>query len=85
MPVIQALLDLLACPIDKGPLVYDAEADALYNPRLRRRYPVVNGIPYLLADQAETLDTPGHDLIMERTARVRSQTAPEDVSDVPAT
>lgn len=85
MPVIQALLDLLACPVDKGPLLYDAEADALYNPRLRRCYPVVNGIPHLLADHAETVDARGHDLIMERVAHARAQRAPEDVSDVPAT
>ena len=32
------LLDLLACPIDKQPLLYLAEYDVLYNPRLRRSY-----------------------------------------------
>lgn len=83
MPVIQALLELLACPVDKGPLLYDEETDALYNPRLRRRYPVVDGIPHLLADHAEAIDGPGHEVIMRRVGRGRS--APEDVSDVPAT
>ncbi|MEU6259427.1 Trm112 family protein [Streptomyces sp. NPDC047043] len=42
------LLKLLVCPLDKGPLVLDEPGCALYNPRLRRRYPVVDGIPQLL-------------------------------------
>ncbi|MFI6869840.1 Trm112 family protein [Nocardia sp. NPDC050406] len=49
------LLSLLACPQDKGPLqlVRDANGDSLlYNPRLRRVYPIDNGIPVLLVDEA---------------------------------
>ncbi|GAA3926439.1 hypothetical protein GCM10022244_39700 [Streptomyces gulbargensis] len=42
------LLKILACPLDKGPLILDENGDALYNPRLRRRYPIVDGIPQLL-------------------------------------
>ena len=34
------LLEILACPEDKGPLLYFADEDALYNPRLKRRYRV---------------------------------------------
>ena len=45
------LLDLLACPIDKQPLLYLAEYDVLYNPRLRRSYQIRDGIPVMLADQ----------------------------------
>jgi uncharacterized protein len=50
-----ALLEILACPQDKGPLllVENAGGDAvLYNPRLRRAYPIESGIPALLADEA---------------------------------
>ena len=32
------LLEILACPEDKGPLLYFADEDCLYNPRLRKRY-----------------------------------------------
>ena len=32
------LLEILACPEDKGPLLYFADEAALYNPRLKRRY-----------------------------------------------
>lgn len=42
------LLSLLACPLDKGPLTLLEPEQALYNPRLRRRYPIVDGIPQLL-------------------------------------
>ncbi|MEU9860203.1 Trm112 family protein [Streptomyces sp. NPDC047971] len=42
------LLKILACPLDKGPLILDEIGGALYNPRLRRSYPIVDGIPQLL-------------------------------------
>ncbi|MEO3973492.1 Trm112 family protein [Streptomyces sp. CAU 1734] len=46
------LLRILVCPLDKGPLRLVTSGagpagDALYNPRLRRLYPVVNGVPHL--------------------------------------
>ncbi|WP_405728764.1 Trm112 family protein [Streptomyces sp. NBC_00028] len=47
------LLMILACPIDKGPLLLLDSGDALYNPRLRRRYPIVDGIPQLLPTSGE--------------------------------
>jgi uncharacterized protein YbaR (Trm112 family) len=51
------LLEILACPEDKGPLLYFADEQMLYNPRLKRRYRVLDGdIPDLLIDDAETVD-----------------------------
>lgn len=51
------LLEILACPEDKGPLWYFADEDTLYNPRLKRRYRILDGdIPDLLIDDAETVD-----------------------------
>ena len=50
------LLEILACPEDKGPLLYFADEDALYNPRLKRRYRVQDDIPIMLIDEAETVD-----------------------------
>ncbi|MFI6421009.1 Trm112 family protein [Streptomyces sp. NPDC050842] len=47
------LLKILACPLDKGPLILDELRGALYNPRLRRRYPIVDGIPQLLPSSGE--------------------------------
>ncbi|MBT6372145.1 MAG: Trm112 family protein [Acidimicrobiaceae bacterium] len=55
------LLEILACPEDKGPLLWFADEDALYNPRLRRRYAVRDGIPVMLVDEAEQVDDAEHD------------------------
>lgn len=46
------LLAVLACPVDKGPLYYLGDEQGLYNPRLRRRYLVREGIPVMLPDEA---------------------------------
>ena len=50
------LLEILACPVDKGPLFYFADEDVLYNPRLRRRYDVRDDIPIMLPDEARRLE-----------------------------
>ncbi|HUI47155.1 MAG TPA: Trm112 family protein [Acidimicrobiia bacterium] len=61
------LLEILACPQDKGPLLYFADEQALYNPRLRRRYRVLDGdIPDLLIDDAETVDDAEHDRLIQK-------------------
>jgi uncharacterized protein YbaR (Trm112 family) len=56
MPLDSKLLEILACPEDKGPLLYFADENALYNPRLKRRYLVQDDIPIMLIDEAETVD-----------------------------
>ena len=48
MALDPALLEILACPEDKGPLYYVETESMLYNPRLRRRYDVRDGIPVML-------------------------------------
>ena len=48
------LLKILACPACKGPLTYQPE-HALDCPACRKRYPVRDGIPVLLVDEAEPL------------------------------
>ena len=50
-----ALLDILVCPVDRGPLLHID--DVLYNPRLRRAYRIENDIPVLLVDEAADVDT----------------------------
>ncbi|MGO8876325.1 MAG: Trm112 family protein [Acidimicrobiales bacterium] len=54
------LLEILACPEDKGPLLYFEDEDTLYNPRLRRRYRILDGIPVMLVDEAETVSDDEH-------------------------
>ncbi len=50
------LLEILACPEDKGPLLYFPDEDTLYNPRLKRRYLITDDIPIMLIDEAQSLD-----------------------------
>ena len=62
------LLEILACPEDKGPLLYLPDEDALYNPRLQRRYDVRDDIPVMLVDEATQVDGAEHDRIMAKVA-----------------
>lgn len=55
------LLEILACPKDKGPLLYFADEDALYNPRLRMKYAITDDIPVMLIDEAEVVDDSEHE------------------------
>lgn len=50
------LLELLACPLTKGPLKFDAERSELVSERARLAYPVRDGIPIMLAAEARRLD-----------------------------
>ena len=56
MALDPGLLEILACPEDKGPLRYLAEEDILYNPRQGRSYPIRDGIPVLLISESTLVD-----------------------------
>ena len=60
------LLEILACPEDKGPLLYFAEDQLLYNPRLKRRYDVRDDIPVMLIDEATTVEDAEHDRLLAK-------------------
>ena len=62
------LLEILACPEDKGPLWYFDDEDSLYNDRLRRRYAVRDGIPVMLVDEAETVADAEHERLLAKAA-----------------
>jgi uncharacterized protein YbaR (Trm112 family) len=62
------LLEVLACPEDKGPLLYFADEDRLYNPRLKRSYAVIDGIPNMLIDEATTVDDQEHERLLAKAA-----------------
>lgn len=64
MALDQRLLDVLACPKDKGPLYFVADASMLYNPRLQLRYHVRDDIPVMLIDEADSVDAAEHKTIM---------------------
>ena len=63
------LLQILACPQDKGPLYYFSSDAFLYNPRLQRKYNIVEGIPVMLIDEATSVDASEHDGLMQRIAQ----------------
>ncbi len=50
------LLEILVCPLTKGPLRYDAEAGELISEQAGLAYPIRDGIPIMLADEARRLD-----------------------------
>ena len=50
------LLDILVCPLCKGPLEFDKKAQELTCRPDRLAYPIRDGIPIMWADEARTLD-----------------------------
>jgi uncharacterized protein len=66
MALDPALLSILACPEDKGPLYYLEDEDILYNARLHRVYEVRDGIPVMLIDEARTVDDAEHARLQAR-------------------
>ncbi|MGH8976446.1 MAG: Trm112 family protein [Acidimicrobiia bacterium] len=60
------LLEILACPEDKGPLLYFVDEDTLYNPRLQRKYRIQDDIPVMLIDEAEAVDAAEHDRLTKK-------------------
>lgn len=60
MALDSTLLSILACPEDKGPLLYFEDENVLYNPRLQRSYRVEDGIPVMLIDEATDVDADEH-------------------------
>lgn len=49
------LLELLVCPVTKGPLVYDRERQELISKTARLAYPIRDGIPVMLEEEARKL------------------------------
>ncbi len=55
MKISKQLLSILECPITKDKLLYDEENELLISPNVKLAFPVVNGIPMLLKDQAKKI------------------------------
>lgn len=66
MTLSPELLAVLACPEDKGPLLYFGNDGGLYNPRLKRRYLITDNIPIMLIDEAEAVGEDEHAELMAR-------------------
>ena len=50
------LLQILVCPVTKGPLIYDKKANELISKSARLAYPIRDGIPVMLEDEARKLN-----------------------------
>ena len=68
MALDERLLAILVCPEDRGGLYYLGDDDGLYNPRLRRRYEINDGIPVMLIGEAVHVDDAEHARLMARVA-----------------
>jgi uncharacterized protein len=60
VPLQPLLLEVLADPVDHGPLLYFEDRDLLYNPRRRVAYLVSGGIPVMLPDEARAVGDDEH-------------------------
>jgi uncharacterized protein YbaR (Trm112 family) len=72
MTIDRALLDILACPEDKGPLFFIESENILFNPRLKRSYAVIDGIPVMLIEESTQVTETEH-------ARLESRIAAEGI------
>ena len=64
------LLELLVCPVTKGPLIYDRERQELMSRSARLAYPVRDGIPVMLEAEARTLSDEELEALPPRTPRL---------------
>ena len=69
MSLDQRLLEVLACPEDKGPLWYFDDEEILYNPRLRRVFVIDNGIPVLLIDESKQVSDDEHQRLASKNEK----------------
>lgn len=73
MSLDPVLLEILACPEDKGPLFYFEDEAVLFNPRLARTYRIDEGIPVMLIDEATAIDA-------DEVARLNAKATADGVS-----
>lgn len=50
------LLEILVCPVTKGPLIYDKDRQELISKSARLAYPIRDGIPVMLEEEARRLE-----------------------------
>lgn len=65
MALDSRLLEILADPEDKGALLYFEAENALYNPRSKRRYPIKDGVPWMLKEESEVVADAEHQRLLE--------------------
>ena len=76
MTINRSLLDILADPIDKEPLLWHSNRNLFYNPRTHRAYSVHHGIPVLLSTKVIEVDDAEHEQLIAEL-----NTGDEDLHD----
>lgn len=71
MALHKELLDILACPESKQPLVYFEQENFLFCPASRLKYKIIDDIPIMLIDEAERLDEAQATELMRRAPAPR--------------
>jgi uncharacterized protein len=66
VPLDPLLIEVLACPVDKGPLLWFEDEALLYNPRLHKGYEVRDDIPVMLIDESRDVGAEEHDRLMAK-------------------
>ena len=64
MPLQPLLIEVLADPVDKEPLLYFEDRNLLYNPRRKVVYSISGVIPVMLPDEARAVDEAEHASLM---------------------
>ena len=60
------LLDILVCPITKGPLIYDDERQELISLSARLAYPIRDAVPIMLEDEARSISAEEYEQYSQR-------------------
>ena len=60
------LLEVIACPEDRGPLLYFKDEGFLYNPRLKKKYLVANDVPVLVVSESVSVSTAEHEQVISK-------------------
>jgi uncharacterized protein len=68
VPLDPLLIEVLACPVDKGPLLWFEDENLLYNPRLHKAYVVRDDIPVMLVDESRDVTEDEHSRLMAKAA-----------------
>jgi uncharacterized protein YbaR (Trm112 family) len=55
-PLNPKLFEMLVCPVTKGPLRYDAKKQELISIQAKLAYPIRDGVPIMIEDEARTLE-----------------------------
>ena len=77
MALDPGLLEILACPDDKGSLRYLPDEGILYNPRLGRSYPIREGIPVLLISESTDVSDDERSRLDQLTGDESQSSSPE--------